>query len=104
RYPDALRFGVGRFDTGRILNQWILLPPGTPAPGPTAPNLAGPARAVPLSALASVKPVRTPDQQFRENQLPAMIVTADLNEDEAGLGPVVADIRGWMGGVSLPAA
>jgi multidrug efflux pump subunit AcrB len=103
RYPDAIRFGSGRFDAGRILNQWVMLPAAAPAPGPTPPNLAGPARAVLLSAVATVKPVRTPDQQFRENQLPVAIVTADLDEAEAGLGTVVADIRDWMAGMSLPA-
>jgi multidrug efflux pump subunit AcrB len=98
RYPDALRFGNGRFDAGRVLGQWILLPPSGTTPAP-----AGAARAVQLSDVATVVPVRTPDEQWRENQQPAAIVTADLNEDEAGLGSVVADIRGWMGGVQLPA-
>ena len=46
--------------------------------------------------MADVEPVRTPDEQVRENQQPAVIVTAELNEDEAGLGSVVADIRSWM--------
>src|SRR5262249_34278513 len=43
RYPDALRFGDGRFDVERVLQQWILLPPGNaPSPGaPTVPGLAG---------------------------------------------------------------
>src|SRR5205807_2190413 len=59
--------------------------------------LAGPARAVPLAGLATVTPVRTPDEQVRENQQPAVIVTAELVEHEAGLGSVVADVRRWMG-------
>src|SRR5262245_14837465 len=99
RYPDALRFGHGRFDAGRALRQWIMLPPAAPAAGPAPTGLVGPARAVPLSALAAVQPVRTPDQQWRENQQPAIFVTAELNESEAGLGSVVADIRQWMAGV-----
>jgi multidrug efflux pump subunit AcrB len=102
RYPDALRFGVGRFDMGRILQQWVLLPPGSTPPGQTPMGLAGPARAVRLSDLATIKPVRTPDQQWRENQQPAIFVTAELNEAEAGLGSVVADINNWMGGVQMP--
>ena len=64
--------------------------------GCRAAPLNGPLRAVPLYALGDVKPVRTPDEQWRENQQPAIFVTAELNEDEAGLGSVVADIRGWM--------
>jgi multidrug efflux pump subunit AcrB len=104
RYPDALRFGAGRFDSERVLRQWILLPPVVPPPGaPTPTNLSGPARAVPLSDLATVKPMRTPDEQWRENQQPAAIVTAEINEEEAGLGSVVADIRNRMAGMQLPA-
>src|SRR5205814_7003780 len=49
-----------------------------------------------------VRAVRTPDEQYRENQQPAIFVTAELDEDEAGLGSVVADVRGWMGEVPLP--
>jgi multidrug efflux pump subunit AcrB len=65
--------------------------------------LTGAARAVPVAALAAVKAVRTPDQQFRENQQPAIFVTAELNEEEAGIGSVVDDLRGWMGSdVQLP--
>jgi multidrug efflux pump subunit AcrB len=104
RYPDDLRFGNGRFDTGRILNQWIMLPaPATAPSGLAASGLTGPARAVPLSDLATVKALRTPDEQMRENQLPAIFVTAELDETEAGLGSVVADIRHWMADVSMPA-
>jgi len=55
-----------------------------------------------LSAVAGVQPVRTPDEQYRENQQPAAFVTADINEAEAGLGSVVADIRRWMADVQLP--
>jgi multidrug efflux pump subunit AcrB len=31
-----------------------------------------------------------------------IFVSAEINEDEAGLGSVVSDIRGWMGDVQLP--
>jgi len=89
RYPDEVRFGSGRFDPSLIGEQWLL------APGSGSPA-AGLARAVPVSAVAEVRPTRTPDEQSRENQQPAVIVTADLAENEAGLGSVVADIRGWM--------
>jgi multidrug efflux pump subunit AcrB len=98
RYPDEYRFGPLGSDPGQILkNQWILLP-----------DTAGPVtavtkdRAVLLSSIARIKRVRTPDEQYRENQQPAIFVTAELNEEEAGLGSVVADIRQWMAGVSLP--
>jgi multidrug efflux pump subunit AcrB len=110
RYPDAVRFGRGRFDPGLVSRQWLLLPGGALAantgpglfPSAFAP-LAGPQRALPVSAVASIKPVRTPDEQTRENQQPAVIITAELAEREAGLGSVVTDIRGWMGETKLPA-
>src|SRR5205823_2746868 len=106
RYPDRIRFGGGRFDPGRLLDLWILLPDTTtPAPAGTSvstPTLSGPARAVALSAVADIKPVRTPDEQWRENNQPAIFVTAELNEEEAGPGSVVADIRRGMAGITLP--
>jgi multidrug efflux pump subunit AcrB len=98
RYPDFERFGQGRFDPDRVLRQWLMLPPPV---GTTAP-VAGAARAVPVSAVATLRPVRTPDQQFRENQQPVAIITAEINEAEAGLGTVVDDIRHWMADVELP--
>jgi multidrug efflux pump subunit AcrB len=116
RYPDSVRFGTdlsgarkGFFDRQRVLDQWILLPETKlPAP-PTSTStpittLSGPARAVPLFAMGNIKAIRTPDEQWRENQQPAIFVTAEMKEDEAGLGSVVADIREWMAkDISLPA-
>lgn len=107
RYPSPLRFGPGRFDPDLVLQQLILLPEGLgpindPSALATIRPVSGPARAVPLSAVARLERIRTPDEQVRENQQPAVIVTADLNEEEAGLGAVVVDIRRWMGEVRLP--
>jgi multidrug efflux pump subunit AcrB len=99
RYSNALRFGQQRFDPDIVRNQLILVPEtALPKPAKNGQNksLSGPARAVPLSAVAAVDVVRTPDEQVRDNQQPAIIVTAQLLEEEAGLGSVVADIRGWM--------
>jgi multidrug efflux pump subunit AcrB len=103
RYPDAVRFGPGRFDPQRVLNQLILLPePPAGSPGALpdvspVPILQGPDRAQPLAAVARLKPVRTPEEQWRENQQPAIFVSSEQNEEEAGLGAMVADIRLWMG-------
>jgi multidrug efflux pump subunit AcrB len=103
RYPDAIRFGKGRFQPHQVLQQLLLLPePSAQVAALTAdaspvPILQGPDRAVPLSAVARLKPQRTPDEQWRENQQPAIFVTAELNEEEAGLGSVIEDIRGVMG-------
>jgi CzcA family heavy metal efflux pump len=104
RYPDDLRFGRARFDPGLVLQQPILLPPALAATtaGPVSPPLPGPARMVPLAAVANIERLRTPDEQVRENQQPVVIVTAEQNEEEAGLGSVVADIRQWMGEVRMP--
>jgi multidrug efflux pump subunit AcrB len=114
RYPDSVRFGSvpgaaagqGFFDPQRVLHQWILLPetklPVAATTGWPSGLLTGPMRAVPLSALAAVQPVRTPDEQWRENLQPAIFVTAERNEDEAGLNSMVADIKEWMASVPLP--
>src|SRR5207253_5130217 len=108
RYPDAIRFGAepgaagkGHFDRQRVLDQWVLLPEtklpaAATAAGASPGPLAGPVRAVPVRALGDVRAVRTPDEQYRENQQPAAFVTAELNEEEAGLGSVVADVRAGM--------
>jgi multidrug efflux pump subunit AcrB len=103
RYPDEFRFGPGRFDVDFVRRQLIVLPPGAPSVAGQLPGLTGLARAVPLSALATVTPVRSPDQLRREGQQPAIFVTAEQNEEEAGLGSVVADVRAWMAEIHLPA-
>jgi multidrug efflux pump subunit AcrB len=105
RYPDSERFGHGGFDAQRVLSQWLLVPPPpVPTPGSTAAALPPDRdRVVQLAAVAKVRATRTPDEQYRENQRPAIFVTAELNEEEAGLGSVVADIKRWIGEVQLPA-
>ena len=100
RYPDELRYGPGHFDPDLLKRVWLLLPDAK-APPVGAPQ--GPARAVPLAALAHVVPKRTPDEQWRKNLQPAAFITADLNTEEAGLGSVAADVRQWMGETPLPA-
>jgi multidrug efflux pump subunit AcrB len=105
RYPDSERFGRSGFDAQRVLSQWLLIPAPAPPPAGTiaAAMPADRDRVVQLASVAKVQPTRTPDEQYRENQQPAIFVTAELNEDEAGLGAVVADIRGWMKDAQMPA-
>jgi multidrug efflux pump subunit AcrB len=55
-----------------------------------------------VAGVAQVERVRSPDEQVRENLQPAVIITSNLAEEEAGLGAVVADIRQWMQDVHLP--
>ncbi len=107
RYPDSIRFGreaaggPGYFDKQNLLNQWIVLPDTKSPLTPT--TLTGPQRAVPLYALGDVIPVRTPDEQYRENLQPAAFITAELN-DQAGLNEVVDGVKQLMAtDVSLPA-
>jgi multidrug efflux pump subunit AcrB len=107
RYPDWARFGSGGFNRESVLDQRVLLPEALMAPQApsltTTPALAGLSRAVPVSAIARVKPARTPEVQWRENQQPAIFITAEHEEAEAGLGSVAADIGEWMSSASLPA-
>jgi multidrug efflux pump subunit AcrB len=117
RYPDTIRFGAGPdganarpgfFDRQRVLDQLILLPetkvPTATIAGAPPGTLNGPMRAVPLHALADVRPVRTPDVQWRENMQPMIFVASEQNPDEAGLDAMVADIKDWMAtDIQLPA-
>ncbi|HWY88272.1 MAG TPA: efflux RND transporter permease subunit [Gemmataceae bacterium] len=99
RYPDSARFGRSDFDPYFTLNDlWLLLPVTALTPT-TLPDRD---RTVPLTSIAKFTRKRTPDEQYRENQQPAIFVTAEQNEDEAGLGSIVADIQNWMGSVNLP--
>jgi multidrug efflux pump subunit AcrB len=101
RYPDAYRFGTGPFSPSSVLDQLLLLPAGSvPSDGLTP---AGLARAVPVSAVARVRVVRSPEEMVRENLQPVHIITAEHKAEEAGLGAVVADVRRLMAGVELPA-
>ena len=106
RYPNRLRFGTHQFDPQDLLNQWLLLPEQAGATTGTATGgaagLAGPARTVPLYAVANVRRVRSPDEVWRQNLQPAIFVTAALNEKEAGLGTVVGNVRRWMADIPMP--
>jgi multidrug efflux pump subunit AcrB len=105
RYPDKLRFGSGRFDPSRVLNQWLLLPAAVPLPpdvSPSSAQLLSMTRLVPVSAVAHLERSRTPDEQWRENQRPAHFVTAELNEGEADLGTVVTQLRQKIGAMDMP--
>ena len=102
RYPNRYRFGSGRFDPDSINSQWILLPPAAAVNHTASIPLQGVARSVPVGAIATIEPKRTPDEQVRENLQPAIIITAELNESEAGLGAVVEDVKGVMKDFHLP--
>lgn len=105
RYPDSYRFGKGRFDPERVLNQWLLIPdnePLLPGVSPSLGHTTGVGRVVPLYALAEIKRKRTTDEQWRENQRPVHYVTAELDEETGGdLGAVVRDIREQMQHIPL---
>lgn len=99
RYSDAQRFGLEQFEPQRVLDQWILLPENTT----TGAAITGPSRAIPLSSVATIEKIRTPDEQYRENQRPVAIISAELNEEEAGLGEVVKLVKHLMAEFDLPA-
>ena len=87
-----------------IVRQWIMLPDNKTAPAVLTGPLTGPTPCVPLAALGGrAHAIARPMNSYRDNQQPAIFVTAELNEEEAGLGSVVADIKDWMAQVSLPA-
>lgn len=104
RYPDSLRFGTSGFNPDSVLSPWILLPGNAPpvASDGSMISLSGLARAVPLSAVARLNRIRTPDEQVREDLQPAVIINAEIDESKTGLGAAVSDIRRWMADVPLP--
>ena len=102
RYPDRFRFGPGRFSPNQLLTPLILVPTPLPASTGASVSLEGLARAVPVEAVAKIERKRTPDEQVRENLQPAVIITADVNEAEAGLGAVVQDVRAAMKDIPMP--
>jgi multidrug efflux pump subunit AcrB len=102
RYPNRYRFGTGRFNPDRILTPLLILPVAPPTGTSAVIPLEGVARSVPVSAVATVEPKRTPDEQVRENMQPCVIITAELNESEAGLGSVVQDVKQLMPTIPLP--
>jgi multidrug efflux pump subunit AcrB len=102
RYPDKFRFGPGRFSPQQLHGTLILVPTPLPASAGISVSLEGLARAVPVDAIAKVEPKRSPDEQVRENLQPAVIITADVNEAEAGLGTVVQEVRQTMKDVPMP--
>jgi multidrug efflux pump subunit AcrB len=100
RYDNDLRFGNGRFDQDRLNTQLILLPDAL-APAPSTLNggftaLTGPSRVVSVSTVAKVTPIRTPEEEVRENMQPAIIVTSEVDETKGNLGSVAQDVRDWM--------
>jgi multidrug efflux pump subunit AcrB len=102
RYPDSLRFGAGRFSPQSVLEPRILLPDTAAVASASAEGLAGLARSVPLSAVAGMERVRSPEEQVRENLQPAVIVSTELDTEQADLGSVVANVQDWMKDVELP--
>ena len=94
RYPDALRFGPGRFDPSLALRR-LAAPARGQGAGARRSAGAGPRRAA--VRRGRVAPTRTPDEQWRENQQPAAFVTAELNQEQAGLGSVAANVRPLAG-------
>ena len=106
RYADPLRFGTGLFEPEQLMNQWLLLPGqrsagGGKGAGPPLP-LSGLTRSVPLYAAARLERRLGPEQEWRQDGQPTVIVSAGLSA-KASLATVVADVRRWMAEVPMPA-
>jgi multidrug efflux pump subunit AcrB len=102
RYSDEERFGKDRFSHDLLLDKLIVLPESKATPAAASSPAS---RTKPLSALLRknrLSPQRTAEEQYRENQQPAIFVTAELEED-ASLDSVVTEVRDTMAAVPLPA-
>jgi multidrug efflux pump subunit AcrB len=106
RYPDNLRFGKKSFSADSILNQMVFIPDAALSPvGPSqdySTPLVGLGRAVTLGSVATIQAVRTPEEQWRENQQPAIFVTAEQDEEEGGLDEMVKVVQQEMNKIVLP--
>jgi CzcA family heavy metal efflux pump len=95
RYPDRVRFD--RENLGQLPVSLATATPATVAPGQTA---AGGIGFVPLSQLASIRVVRSPNELWRENQQPVLTVTAAL--DKRDLGSVNRELQSELSALKFP--
>jgi CzcA family heavy metal efflux pump len=102
RYPDRVRY-----DRENLGHLPISLATAAPAPAAVGPTLAaaGPTPAagigfVPLSQLASIRVVRSPNELWRENQQPVITVEAAL--DKRDLGSVNRELYSKLSALEFP--
>jgi CzcA family heavy metal efflux pump len=95
RYPDRVRFD--RENLGQLP---VSLATATPAPAAAGPAAAAGIGFVPLSQLASIRVVRSPNELWRENQQPVLTVTAAL--DKRDLGSVNRELQSELSALKFP--
>ncbi|MFI5453858.1 MAG: efflux RND transporter permease subunit [Isosphaerales bacterium] len=95
RYPDRVRYDREHLPLLPISLATAASPGGT---SPTAPAGIG---FVPLEQLASIQIVRSPNELWRENQQPAITVTAEL-KNKGDLGSVNHDLDTKLSELKFP--
>ncbi|MCA9234331.1 MAG: efflux RND transporter permease subunit [Planctomycetales bacterium] len=99
RYPDRVRFDRGRLGELPISLSTAATTAATTSTGAIATAAPNPGF-VPLSQLAAIDVVRSPNELWRENQQPVITVTAEL--DGRDLGSVNRELQTKMAAVSMP--
>jgi CzcA family heavy metal efflux pump len=95
RYPDDVRYD--RESLGKLP---ISLATAAPAPAVAGPAAAASIGFVPLSQLASIRVVRSPNELWRENQQPVLTVEAAL--DKRDLGSVNRELYSKLSALEFP--
>jgi multidrug efflux pump subunit AcrB len=91
RYPDRVRYD--KDNLGQLPISLAMA-----APGPVQSTAA--IGFVPLSQLATIQVVRSPNVLTRENQQPGLTVTGDL--DKRDLGSAIRELQAKLGALKLP--
>ncbi len=95
RYPDQIRY-----DREQLPLLPISLATATPANGGTSPTMSAGLGFVPLSQLATIRTVRTPNAMHRENQQPVITVSAELEGGD--LGAVNGELQEKLSELKFP--
>jgi CzcA family heavy metal efflux pump len=103
RYPDRVRFDKDRL--GQLpISLSAASPTALATPAAGAPSRGGAAAGVgfvPLSQLAAIEVVRSPNELWRENQQPVITVESQL-EEGADLGAVNRDLEVQLAELKFP--
>ena len=95
RYPDQVRY-----DREQLPLLPISLAAAAPTMGGTSPTAAAGLGFVPLSQLATIRTVRSPNALHRENQQPVITVSAEL--EDADLGAVNRELEEKLSELKFP--
>ncbi|MGC8640949.1 MAG: efflux RND transporter permease subunit, partial [Isosphaeraceae bacterium] len=98
RYPDSVRYD--RENLGHLPVSLATAPPPAPATSTSSAPAAAGIGFVPLSQLASIRVVRSPNEMWRENQQPVITVSAALEHGD--LESVNREIASKLATLKLP--